>query len=95
MVRRRLSTIQSNYSSIPTNLIKSQKMQYIVCHSVQEEKDGHNFMHNEKGLLVYNKNCGTIMIMSWHVSLEIWELYHVEYLQNEKNLSKDVFVHAQ
>jgi hypothetical protein len=59
-----------NYSSIPIDLAKSQKMQYIVCHNVQEEEDGHNFMHNQKGLLVYNKNRGTI-IMSWHVSLEI------------------------
>jgi len=41
-------------------------MQCVVCHNVQQEEDGNNSTCAWKGLLVYDKEHGTIA-MNWHV----------------------------
>lgn len=50
---------------ISVNLIKFQKMQCVVCHNLQQEKDGNNSTCTWKGLFVYDKEHGTIA-MNWH-----------------------------
>jgi hypothetical protein len=44
-------------------------MRCVVYHSIQQEVVGKSFTHNKKGLVMYNKDHGTI-VMNRHVTSE-------------------------